>query len=187
MKFLVAGLGNMGDEYANTRHNIGFMVLDELAGSSGIPFEDKRYGFVAHMKRKGRMFVLLKPSTFVNRSGGALRYWLKKEKLDETSLLVVVDDISLPFGTLRLRARGSDAGHNGLADIGQVLGTQDYARLRFGIGSDFTPGGQVGYVLGKWTPEEEASLSERLKAAGEMILSFGLSGVEETMNRYNNR
>lgn len=177
----------MGDEYANTRHNIGFTILDELAGSSNTPFEDKRYGFIAHMKRKGRMFVLLKPSTYVNRSGGAVRYWLKKEKLDETSLLVVVDDISLPFGTLRMRPGGSDAGHNGLADINQVLGTQDYARLRFGIGSDFPQGRQVSYVLGEWTSEEVTALPERMKTAAEIILSFGMAGVTETMNRYNNR
>jgi PTH1 family peptidyl-tRNA hydrolase len=187
VKYLVAGLGNMGDAYARTRHNIGFMVLDELAGSSGTAFEDRRYGMIARMQAKGRLFVLLKPSTFVNLSGNAVRYWLKKEKLDESSLLVVADDISLPFGTLRMRARGRDAGHNGLAHISQVLGTREYARLRFGIGSEFMPGGQVHYVLGEWTEEEKELLPGRMKTAGEMILSFGLAGVDITMNRYNNR
>jgi len=177
----------MGDQYARTRHNIGFMVVDELAASSKTAFVDKRYGMIARVQLKGRSFILLKPSTFVNLSGRAVRYWLKKEKLDETSLLVIADDISLPFGTLRMRARGSDAGHNGLANINQILGTREYARIRFGIGSEFIPGRQVNHVLGEWAEEEQELLPERIKTGCEMILSFGMAGVDNTMNRYNNR
>ena len=177
----------MSDQYAHTRHNIGFRIVDELAASSKTAFEDKRYGMIARVQMKGRSFVLLKPSTFVNLSGRAVHYWLKKEKIDESSLLVVADDISLPFGILRMKSRGGDAGHNGLAHISQILGTREYARLRFGIGSEFMPGGQVNYVLGQWAEEEHALLGDRIKSAGEMILSFGLAGVDITMNRYNNR
>ncbi len=177
----------MGDQYAHTRHNIGFMIVDELAASSKTAFEDKRYGMIARMQLKGRSFILLKPSTFVNLSGRAVHYWLKKEKLDESSLLVVADDISLPFGTLRMRARGGDAGHNGLSHISQILGTREYARMRFGIGSEFMQGGQVNYVLGEWAEEEQELLPERIKKGCEMILSFGMAGVDKTMNRYNKR
>ena len=187
MKYLVAGLGNIGLEYAHTRHNIGFDILDALAGVSNISFKDKRYGFVAEMKYRARSFWLLKPSTYVNLSGNAVRYWLRKLKLTEENLLVVMDDIALPFGTLRLRAKGGDAGHNGLAHISSILGTNKYARLRFGIGDDFLPGGQVNYVLGEWDEEQKKQLPERIEAAGEIIKAFGVIGLERTMNEFNNK
>ena len=187
MKYLVAGLGNIGQEYAHTRHNIGFDILDALAGASNISFKDKRYGFVAEMKYRARTYVLLKPSTFMNLSGNAVRYWLRKEKIPLEKLLVVVDDIALPFGTLRLRARGGDAGHNGLNHIQTILGTTQYARLRFGIGNDFYSGQQVDYVLSGWTEEQEKALPERIEMAGEIIKSFGTIGLERTMNMYNNK
>jgi PTH1 family peptidyl-tRNA hydrolase len=187
MKYLITGLGNIGPGYEHTRHNIGFDVLDALAGESGIIFMDKRYGFIAEMKYRARSYWLLKPSTFVNRSGNAVRYWLRKLKLPLENLLVVVDDIALPFGTLRLRARGGDAGHNGLAHINAMMGTNAYARLRFGIGDDFTAGGQVNYVLGAWHEDQEKQLPERIAMAGEIIKSFGAIGLERTMNQYNNK
>jgi PTH1 family peptidyl-tRNA hydrolase len=187
MKYLVAGLGNIGKEYAHTRHNIGFDILDALAGASNISFKDKRYGFVSEMKYRARTFVLLKPSTFMNLSGNAIRYWLRKEKLPVENLLVVVDDIALPFGTLRMRAKGGDAGHNGLNHIQTILGTTRYARLRFGIGNEFYSGQQVDYVLSGWTDEQEKALPERIEAAGEIIKSFGIIGLERTMNMYNNK
>ena len=189
MKYLVAGLGNPGSEYAHTRHNIGFDVLDALAGESGVSFMDKRYGFIGEMKYRARSYWLLKPTTFVNRSGNAVRYWLKKLKLPLENLLVVVDDLDLPFGTLRLRARGGDAGHNGLAHINAILGTSGYARLRFGIGIEdrIYPGGQVNYVLGQWTEEQKELLPERIEQAGEIVKAFGVIGVERAMNEYNKR
>jgi PTH1 family peptidyl-tRNA hydrolase len=187
MKYLVAGLGNIGKEYANTRHNIGFDILDALAGASNISFKDKRYGFVAEMKHRARTYILLKPSTYMNLSGNAVRYWLRKEKLAVENLLVVVDDIALPFGTLRLRAKGGDAGHNGLNHIQTILGTTQYARLRFGIGNDFYSGQQVDYVLSGYSEEQEKMLPERIEMAGEIIKSFGVLGLERTMNMYNNK
>jgi PTH1 family peptidyl-tRNA hydrolase len=187
MKYLVVGLGNIGNEYAHTRHNVGFDILDALAGASDIPFKDRRYGFIAEYKFKARTFWLLKPSTYVNLSGNAVRYWLNKLKLSTGELLVVVDDIALPFGTMRLRAKGGDAGHNGLAHINTILGTSAYARLRFGIGKDFHPGQQVEYVLGGWEGEEAGKLPERLEMAGEIIKSFGVIGLQRTMNEYNNK
>ena len=186
MKYLVTGLGNIGSEYAHTRHNIGFDILDALAGASNISFKDQRYGYYAEIKHRGRTFCLLKPSTYVNLSGNAVRYYLQKLKLPEDRLLVVADDLALPFGKIRLRARGGDAGHNGLAHINQILGSNNYPRLRFGIGNDFGRGQQVDHVLGQWDPEEEKLLTERIKVAGEAILSFGVLGVERTMNIYNN-
>jgi PTH1 family peptidyl-tRNA hydrolase len=161
--------------------------LDALAGASNISFKDKRYGFVAEMKYRARSYWLLKPSTYVNLSGNAVRYWLKKLKLTEENLLVAVDDIALPFGTLRLRAKGGDAGHNGLAHITAILGTSKYARLRFGIGDEFHPGGQVNYVLGAWDEEQQLKLPERIETACEIIKSFGVIGLERTMNAYNNK
>ncbi|MDF1576778.1 MAG: aminoacyl-tRNA hydrolase [Bacteroidales bacterium] len=187
MKYLIAGLGNIGPEYAHTRHNIGFDILDALAGASNMSFKDKRYGFVCEMKYRSRIYVLLKPSTFMNLSGNAVRYWLRKEKLSPENLLVVVDDMALPFGTLRLRAKGGDAGHNGLNHIQGILGTTSYARLRFGIGNDFYPGQQVDYVLSGWTEEQEKALPERIEMAGEIIRSFGVIGLQRTMNAYNNK
>jgi peptidyl-tRNA hydrolase, PTH1 family len=187
MKYLVTGLGNIGLEYANTRHNIGFDILDALAGASNISFKDQRYGFYAELKHRGRIFCLLKPSTYVNLSGNAVRYYLQKLKLPEDRLLVVTDDIALPFGTIRIRAKGGDAGHNGLAHINTILGTSNYARLRFGIGNEFGRGQQVDYVLGRWEDEEKKLLAERVAVAGEAILTFGTLGVQRTMNLYNNR
>ncbi len=187
MKYLITGLGNVGEEYRNTRHNIGFRILDALAGASNINFMDKRYGFISELKYKGRIFILLKPSTYVNLSGRAVNYWLQKEKISIENLLVITDDLALPFGTLRLKSRGSAGGHNGLESINMTLGRQDYARLRFGIGNEFFPGQQVNYVLGDWSEEEEKKLKERIDISGEIILSFGTIGAERTMNLYNNR
>jgi len=187
MQYLVAGLGNIGNEYAHTRHNIGFDILDALAGASNISFKDKRYGFVGEMKYRARTYVLLKPSTYMNLSGNAVRYWLRKLKLPLENLLVVVDDIALPFGTLRLRAKGGDAGHNGLNHIQTILGTTGYARLKFGIGNDFYQGQQVDYVLSGWSEDQEKALPERIEMAGEIIKSFGVIGLERTMNAYNNK
>jgi peptidyl-tRNA hydrolase, PTH1 family len=187
MKYLVTGLGNIGLEYANTRHNIGFDILDALAGASNISFKDQRYGFYAELKHRGRTFCLLKPSTYVNLSGNAVRYYLQKLKLPEDRLLVVTDDIALPFGTIRIRAKGGDAGHNGLAHINMILGTSNYARLRFGIGNEFGRGQQVDYVLGQWEEEEKKILAERVAVAGEAILTFGALGIQRAMNLYNNK
>ena len=166
MKYLIVGLGNIGSEYENTRHNIGFRVLDALAKASNLIFSDGRYGATCEMKIKGRTLVLLKPSTYMNLSGNAVRFWLQKENISIENLLVVVDDLALPFGTLRLKPRGSDAGHNGLKHIQQILGTDNYARLRFGIGNDFPRGGQVNFVLGSFPPEEEKILPEKFERAG---------------------
>ena len=187
VKYLITGLGNIGDEYANTRHNIGFMMLDRLAAEENLVFADKRYGFVTEYKYKGRIFVLLKPSTYMNLSGRAVNYWLQKEKLEPDHLLVLVDDIALPFGKLRLKGKGSDGGHNGLRNINDVLGTQEYARLRFGTGNDFTQGRQLDYVLGEWTEEEKKAIPDRLKLTTDIIRSFGTIGMERTMNFFNNK
>ena len=182
---MICGLGNPGDEYAGTRHNTGFMVLDAFAKASNIHFEDKRYGFVAETTLKGRKIILLKPTTFMNLSGNAVRYWLQKENIPVENLLVVVDDLALPFGHLRLKPQGSDAGHNGLKNIAQLLNTQNYARLRFGIGNDFPRGGQIDYVLGKFPPEQLQQMPEILNRAVEIIKSFCLAGIQITMNQYN--
>ena len=187
MKYLIAGLGNFGPEYKNTRHNIGFQILDALAGASNISFSDKRYGFVSEYRYKSRTFVLLKPSTYVNLSGRAVNYWLKKENIPLDNLLVVVDDLALPFGTLRIKAKGSPGGHNGLRNISEVMGTNEYARLRFGIGDEFHPGFQVNFVLGQWSSEEERLLPEKIDAGIEIIQSFGTIGIERTMNYFNKK
>lgn len=187
MKYLIAGLGNIGSEYHSTRHNIGFRVLDALAKASNTVFNDKRYGEVAEIRVKNKILVLLKPSTYMNLSGNAIRYWLKQERIPVENLLVVVDDIALPFGTLRLKGKGSDAGHNGLRHIQDMLSTQNYARLRFGIGSDFPKGAQVNYVLNPFTEEEEEALPERLEVCGDIIKTFCLSGIQTAMNQYNNK
>ncbi len=187
MKYLIAGLGNIGPEYQDTRHNIGFMVLDALAKASNLVFTDRRYGFITELKVKNRQLVLLKPSTYMNLSGNAIRYWLQKENIPKENLLVVVDDIALPFGTLRLKPQGSDAGHNGLKHIQDTLGTQHYNRLRFGIGNDYPKGMQIDYVLGPFSSEEQKTLPERIELAGEIIKSFCLAGIQNTMNQYNNK
>lgn len=187
-KYLIVGLGNIGPDYHETRHNIGFMVLDALVRESGVPpFVDKRYGSVTNFSIKGRQIFLLKPSTFMNLSGMAVRYWMQQEKIDLENVLVVVDDLAIPFGELRLKSKGSDAGHNGLKNIAEILGTQNYARLRFGIGNDFPRGGQVDYVLSRFSEEEVTKIGERLKVAGDMIKSFCLAGVNITMNQFNKK
>lgn len=187
MNFLIVGLGNIGSEYAQTRHNIGFRVLDALAKASNLVFEDKRYGAVTTLKVKNQTLTLLKPSTYMNLSGNAVRYWMNEKKIPLENILVVVDDLSLPFGQLRMRPGGSEAGHNGLKHISSVLGTQQYARLRFGIGNDFPRGGQVDFVLGKFTDEDLKTMDERLELAGEMVKSFALSGIQFTMNHFNKK
>ena len=187
MKYLIAGLGNIGDEYAHTRHNIGFDVLDALAKASNISFEDKRYAFKAELKYKSRILILIKPTTFMNLSGKAINYWLQKEQISIENLLVIVDDLALPFGTLRLKPKGSDGGHNGLFDINQVLGRQDYARLRFGIGNQFNKGQQVDYVLSIWDDEEQKLLTSRIEIAGDIVKTFVTIGLERTMTAYNNK
>jgi len=186
-KSLVVGLGNIGAEYANTRHNIGFQILDALAESSSISFSADRYGDRAEFKWKGRPFVLIKPSTYMNLSGKAVNYWLQKEKVSTNQLLVVTDDIALPFGKLRLKGKGSDGGHNGLKNIQQTLGNPNYPRLRFGVGNEFSNGRQVDYVLGEWTGEEKKDLKARIELATELIKSFGTAGLQRTMNDFNNR
>ncbi len=187
MNFLIVGLGNIGSEYAQTRHNIGFRVLDALAKASNLVFEDKRYGAVTTLKVKNQTLTLLKPSTYMNLSGNAVRYWMNEKKIPLENVLVVVDDLSLPFGQLRMRPGGSEAGHNGLKHISSVLGTQQYARLRFGIGNDFPRGGQVDFVLGEFTDEDLKTMDERLELAGEMVKSFALSGIQFTMNHFNKK
>lgn len=187
MNFLIVGLGNIGSEYAQTRHNIGFRVLDALAKASNLVFEDKRYGAVTTLKVKNQTLTLLKPSTYMNLSGNAVRYWMNEKKIPLENILVVVDDLSLPFGQLRMRPGGSEAGHNGLKHISSVLGTQQYARLRFGIGNDFPRGGQVDFVLGEFTDENLKTMDERLELAGEMVKSFALSGIQFTMNHFNKK
>ena len=187
MKYLITGLGNIGFEYDGTRHNIGFRVLDALAKASNIVFEDRRYGFVAHMRVKNAELVLLKPSTYMNLSGNAVRYWMEKEKVPLENLLVVVDDLSLPIGTIRMKPGGSDGGHNGLRHIAQVLGTQGYNRLRFGIGNDFPHGAQVNFVLSPFMPEEEQLVNEKVPMACEAIKAFALSGMQFAMCNYNNK
>ena len=187
MKFLIVGLGNIGNEYQGTRHNIGFTILDALAEASNVFFTTQRYGDVAQMRLKNQQLVLLKPSTYMNRSGEAVRYWMQKEKIALDHVLVVVDDLALPFGTIRLRGKGADGGHNGLKNINAMVGSQNYARLRFGIGSDFPEGAQVDYVLGPLTIEEQQQLPERLKKAVDTIKAFCLSGLSFTMTNYNNK
>lgn len=185
-KYLIVGLGNPGDEYADTRHNTGYMILDAFAKASNIVFSDKRYGYVAETSLKGRKVILLKPTTFMNLSGNAVRYWLNKENIDQQRMLVVVDDVALPLGTLRLKAGGSNGGHNGLGHIQQLIG-QDYARLRVGIGNDFPRGMQVDWVLGHYSEEEMKVLAPQMDVAVEEIKSFVLAGINITMNQYNKR
>lgn len=186
-KYLIVGLGNVGSEYDMTRHNTGFMVLDAFAKASNIVFEDRRYGFVAETSIKGRKVTLLKPSTYMNLSGNAVRYWMNKENIPLEHLLVIVDDLALPLGTLRLKPAGSNAGHNGLGNIQSVLGTDRYCRLRVGIGNDFPRGMQVQWVLGRYDDEDIRVLEPKIETAGEMIKSFVLAGVDFTMNAFNKK
>lgn len=186
-KFLIVGLGNIGPKYHNTRHNIGFKVLDFLAEQEDLTFETQKLGDIATYKFKGRTFILLKPSTYMNLSGKAVNYWLQKEKVPVENLLVITDDLNLPFGTLRVKTKGSDGGHNGLKDIQAQLGTTKYNRFRFGISDEFSKGRQVDYVLGEWDEVEEKKLPERLKKSVEVIKSFGTAGVNNTMNTFNGK
>ena len=187
MKYLIVGLGNIGDEYRKTRHNTGFMVLDAFAKASNIVFADGRYGATSNLSVKGRQLILLKPSTYMNLSGNAVRYWMQKENIPLENVLIIVDDLSLPFGTLRLKGKGSDAGHNGLKHIAAILGTQNYARLKFGIGNEFPKGGQIDFVLGHFDEKDMETMDERLQLAGEIVKSFCLAGIDITMNQYNKR
>ncbi|MGM5468974.1 aminoacyl-tRNA hydrolase [Flavobacteriaceae bacterium LMO-SS05] len=184
-KYLVVGLGNIGEQYQKTRHNIGFKILDSLAEKESITFETKKLGDIAVYKFKGRQFILLKPSTYMNLSGKSILYWLTKENILLENLLVITDDINLPFGTIRLKTKGSDGGHNGLKDIQDKLQTINYNRFRFGISDQFSKGRQVDYVLGNWTDEEKNLLPERLEKSVELIKSFGTAGVSITMNTFN--
>jgi PTH1 family peptidyl-tRNA hydrolase len=185
MKYLIAGLGNIGTEYENTRHNIGFNVVEHLAAGAGGTFTTGRYASVCEVRYKGRTFVLIKPSTYMNLSGNAVRYWLQEEKIPLENLMVVTDDLALPFGKIRIRGKGSDGGHNGLKHIQQILNTEAYARLRFGVGANFSKGQQVDYVLGKWGAEEEETLSERIELAAKACLSFAFIGIGKTMTEFN--
>ena len=187
MKYLIVGLGNIGDEYRNTRHNIGFKVLDALAEASNTSFKTERYGDVAQCRLKNKHLVLLRPSTYMNLSGNAVRYWKEKEKIELENILVIVDDIALPFGALRIKPSGSDAGHNGLKNIAQMLGTQAYPRLRFGIGDNYPRGCQIDYVLGNFTLDERQKLPVRIDAAIEAIKAFVLSGLQFAMCNFNNK
>lgn len=186
-KFLIVGLGNIGGEYENTRHNIGFKVLDHFAKKEELSFENQKLGALTTYKLKGRSFLLLKPSTYMNLSGKAIKYWLTKENIPLENLLVITDDLNLPFGTLRVKMKGSDGGHNGLKDTQLQLQTTKYNRFRFGISDEFSKGRQVDYVLGEWTSEENNKLDERLDMSIEIIKSFGLGGINNTMNTFNGK
>jgi len=187
MKYLIVGLGNIGPEYIGTRHNIGFRIVDALAQSAGAQWEDKRYGFVARMRAKNAQLILLKPSTYMNLSGNAVRYWMQQEKIELQNLLVVVDDLSLPVGTIRLKQNGSAGGHNGLKHIAQMLGTEGYNRLKFGIGNEFPKGAQVDFVLGKFSPEDESIIEKKALVCVDAIKAFALSGMQFAMCNYNNK
>lgn len=186
-KFLVVGLGNIGPKYHNTRHNIGFKVLDALAKQAELTFETQKLGDLTTYKHKGRTLILLKPNTYMNLSGKAVRYWLEKEKVPIENLLVITDDINLPFGTIRLKAKGSAGGHNGLKDIEAQLKTSKYNRFRFGVGAEFGKGRQVDYVLGEWNENEESAIKERIEKGIALIKSFATAGLANTMNTFNGK
>lgn len=186
-KFLIVGLGNIGAEYVNTRHNIGFKVVDFLARKEAVSFETVKLGALAEYKFKGRTFLLLKPNTYMNLSGKAVQYWMEKEKIPLENILIITDDLNLPFGTIRIRQKGSDGGHNGLKNINLVLNTQNYARFRFGISDEFKKGKQIDYVLGEWDDAEKTALPERLELASEIIKSFGTAGLDNTMTAFNGK
>jgi len=187
VKYLIVGLGNIGPEYHNTRHNIGFEVLDQFVEDSKFPFETKRYGDVSEFKFKGRKLILLKPSTYMNLSGKAVNYWLQKENIPVENMMIILDDLALPLGSLRIKPKGGDAGHNGLKNINEILGHQSYTRLRFGIGDDFFKGQQVDYVLGRWTEEEQKDIEEPIKVCSSIIKSFATIGLGRTMNQFNKK
>lgn len=186
-KFLIVGLGNIGADYVNTRHNIGFKVVDHLAKKEGLSFQTAKLGDVTEYKIKGRTLILLKPNTYMNLSGKAVHYWMEKEKIAKENILVITDDLNLAFGTIRIKSKGSDGGHNGLKNIQLLLNTTEYPRFRFGISDDFKKGRQVDYVLGEWDEEEKAKLPERLDMAVEIIISFALAGLNNTMNEFNGK
>ena len=187
MKFLIVGLGNIGDEYANTRHNIGFIIADALAGAGKATFKTERYADTAKMKYRGKVLVVIKPSTYMNLSGKAVRYWMQSEKIPIENILIITDDIALPLGTLRMRIKGGDGGHNGLMSIIEYLNTPNFARLRVGIDEDFARGSQVDYVLGKWTKAEEEVMIPKIEAAVDIVKSFIAVGVDRTMNLFNKK
>jgi PTH1 family peptidyl-tRNA hydrolase len=187
MKYLIVGLGNIGNEYDGTRHNVGFRVVDALAEAQGATFQDKRYGFICKTRVKNAELLLLKPSTYMNLSGNAVRYWMQQEKIPVENVLIIVDDLSLPVGAIRIKQNGSDAGHNGLKHIAQMLSTQNYNRLKFGIGNDFPRGGQVDFVLGKFSPEDNKAINEKVPVACDAIKAFALSGMQFAMCHYNNK
>jgi PTH1 family peptidyl-tRNA hydrolase len=186
-KFLIVGLGNIGEKYANTRHNIGFKILDEVAEENKVTFESEKLGDVATFRFKGRTFILLKPSTFMNLSGKAVKYWMDKENISIENILIVTDDIHIDFGSIRLKAKGSAGGHNGLKDIQEKLNTQQYARFRFGVGGNYSKGRQADFVLGEWSKEETSQLIERLPTSAKVIPSFGTAGLANTMNTFNGK
>ena len=186
-KFLIVGLGNIGSEYANTRHNIGFKILDYIANQEGISFQTVKLCEVAELKIKGRTLLLLKPNTYMNLSGKAVKYWLEKENIEKENMLVITDDLNLAFGTIRIKTKGSDGGHNGLKNIQLLLNSTEYPRYRFGISDAFKKGQQVDYVLGEWSEEEKEKLKERLEISSEIIKSFALAGLNNTMNTYNGK
>jgi len=186
-KFLIVGLGNIGDKYTNTRHNIGFKIVDEVAKEHQVSFETEKLGDVAKFRFKGRTFVLLKPSTYMNLSGKAVKYWMQKGKIPIENLLIVTDDLNIDFGTIRIKAKGSDGGHNGLKDIQEKLQTTKYPRFRFGVGANYSKGRQVDFVLSEWTKEEESQLIERLPIATKAVISFGTAGLNNTMNAFNGK
>jgi PTH1 family peptidyl-tRNA hydrolase len=186
-KFLIVGLGNIGSEYANTRHNIGFKAVDFLARKEALEFQTVKLGSLAEYKLKGRTLLLLKPNTYMNLSGKAVQYWMEKEKIEKENVLVITDDLNLSFGAIRIKPKGSDGGHNGLKSIQQTLNTSEYARFRFGISDQFKKGKQVDYVLGEWDETESAKLPERLEMVAEAIKSFALAGLENTMTTYNGK
>ena len=185
MKYLIVGLGNIGEGYKDTRHNIGFTVLDAMSKASNTSFTDRRYGAICEIRYKGRELILLKPSTYMNLSGNSVSYWLKKEKIPIENMIVIVDDISLPLGSVRMRPKGSDGGHNGLAHITNILSTNEYPRIRIGIGNSFRKGAQTDFVLGNWGPEEKKFMDERTSIVIEMIRSFAFAGLELTMTAFN--
>lgn len=186
-KFLIVGLGNIGSEYANTRHNIGFKILDYIANQEGISFQTVKLGEVAELKIKGRTLLLLKPNTYMNLSGKAVKYWLEKENIDKENMLVITDDLNLAFGTVRIKTKGSDGGHNGLKNIQLLLNSTEYPRFRFGISDSFKKGQQVNYVLGEWDTEEKEKLKERLEISSKIVKSFALAGLNNTMNEFNGK
>jgi PTH1 family peptidyl-tRNA hydrolase len=186
-KFLIVGLGNIGAEYVNTRHNIGFKVLDYFANQESISFQTQKLGDVTEFKIKGRTAILLKPNTFMNLSGKAVKYWMEKEKIEKNNLLIITDDLNLSFGSIRIKTKGSDGGHNGLKNIQLLLNSTEYPRFRFGISDAFKKGKQVDYVLGEWSTEEKEAMKERLSISSEIIKSFVLAGLNTTMNAYNGK